>query len=601
GYEEQWNHLTRHSFASYRNLPPGAYTFKVKAKNSLGIWSDAEASLQIRVNGPWWQSTPAFIIYSLVLALLIFGVNTAIRRMDRMAAEIKLEKDLTAYKLQFFTNISHEFRTPLTIIIGTIENIRQSEDPTLLSRELSFLEKSSERLLRMIDQLLEFRKLQSNNPVIKPTPVEVVSYIQNIKSLFENQANRRKIKLVLSASHPIFTARLDEGILDKTMHNLLSNALKFTPENGEVHISIHMDETSGQMTLRIDDSGPGIAPALLPELFHRFKRFNSDMPGTGIGLNLINELLKAHNGSIHYESSTLGGAGFVVNVPVLPCPNDLPQPSGSVLTETETDTPMLRTTAQKTNQQILIIEDDQDIADYLQHHLSEQYKVTTAPDGKKGLQLSEKIQPDLILCDIMMPEMNGYEVTRQLKSNRATCHIPIVLLTAYTAEEYQYKGFDAGADAYITKPFSLALLNLRILKLLEQRERIKQKYASTPDLSSLPENTNDKDAQFLTDIHAFIDTNIGDPQLSVERIMETTKMGRTLFYHKVKGLTGFSPNDLIKTIRLKKAAELLKKEDINISETALAVGIEDPYYFSKCFKKQFGLTPSEFLKKQTSA
>ncbi|GAO28399.1 hybrid sensor histidine kinase/response regulator transcription factor [Geofilum rubicundum] len=601
GFEEQWNHLTRHSFASYRNLPPGDYTFRVKAKNSQGIWSDSEARLPIRVNGPWWQSTLAFLIYSVVIALLIYAVNTAIRRMDRLSAEIKIEKDLTAYKLQFFTNISHEFRTPLTIIKGTIENVRQSQDPAFISREVGFLEKSSERLLRMIDQLLEFRKLQSNIPVVRPTPLELVSHIKNISSHFDSQANRKKIKLTLSSSHTHYAGLIDEGILEKTLHNLLSNALKFTPQNGAVNVSLHIDEALGQMTLRVDDSGPGIATALLPELFHRFKRFDSDMPGTGIGLNLIHELLKAHNGSIHYEDSPIGGAGFVVKVPVNPCAADSTQALRPIAPETDTFAPVATPGAQKTNKQILIIEDDPEIAEYLQHHLSRQFRVRTAPNGKKGLQLSEKTQPDLILCDIMMPEMNGYEVTKHLKSGMATCHIPIILLTAYTAEEFQFKGFDAGADAYITKPFSLDLLKLRITKLLEQREVIKQKYASTPDLSTLPENANDKDAQFLQSIHAFIDAHISDPQLSVERIMETTKMGRTLFYHKVKGLTGFSPNDLIKTIRLKKAAELLQNEDLNVSETALAVGMEDPYYFSKCFKKQFGQTPSEFIKKQTTA
>jgi signal transduction histidine kinase/ligand-binding sensor domain-containing protein/CheY-like chemotaxis protein/AraC-like DNA-binding protein len=598
GYEAQWNHLTRHSFATYRNLPPGSYTFRVKAKNSLGIWSDSEARLSIRVNGPWWQSTPAFLIYSALLALLIYGINTTIRRMDRLSAEIKIEKDLTAYKLQFFTNISHEFRTPLTIIRGTIENIRQSKDLAFIFGELNFLENSSERLLRMIDQLLEFRQLQSSTPVVKPTPVNLVSSIKNITSQFENQAERKKIKLSFNASHINYTALIDEGILDKTLHNLLSNALKFTPESGVVQVGLQIDEALGKLTLRVDDNGPGIAPSLLPELFLRFKRFNSDLPGTGIGLNLTNELLKAHKGSIIYETSPLGGAGFVVKVPIMPCsPIQAKAPIPNV-PKADAPVAIAREDVHNTNKNILIIEDDQEIADYLQYHLSQQYKVSTAPNGKKGLQLSEKNQPDLILCDIMMPLMNGYEVTRHLKSNMATCHIPIVLLTAYTAEEYQFKGFDAGADAYITKPFSLELLKLRITMLLKQREVIKQKYASTPNLSSLPENANNKETQFLKSIHDFIDANISDPGLSVERIMETTKMGRTLFYHKVKGLTGFSPNDLIKTIRLKKAAELLQSKDLNVSETALAVGIEDPYYFSKCFKKQFGQTPKEFVKNQ---
>lgn len=603
GYEQQWNPLTRHSYASYRNLPPGAYTFRVRAKNSLGTWSNSEARLQIQVKAPWWRSSPAIIAYSLLAAILIFGINTTIRRMDKLATAIRMEKELTAYKLQFFTNISHEFRTPLTIIQGVVHNLRKQPDLKQIREEVGFLERSTDRLMRLVEQLLEFRKLQNNRPQINPRPLHLSEFTQAICSAFEHQAKQRNIHIQLISPPQQHAVLLDEGVLDKTLHNLLSNALKFTPEDGNIEVQLRFEEPKRQIELQVHDSGPGLNADQQKELFQRFKRFHHEMPGAGIGLNLCMELITAHEGSISYRPSHLGGACFQVHLPWVLA--SLPE---SETTKSESsDWPNIiqphRVIEHKgnTDKHILIIEDDQEIANYLQQHLSHYFQTTHAPDGKKGLSLCNEVQPDLVLCDVMMPVMNGFEVTHQLKNHRSTCHLPIILLTAYTAEEYQFKGFEAGADAYISKPFSPDMLLLRINNLLEQREAIRLKYSRTPDLKTLPEQTTNKDAQFLNAIHQLIEARLGDSSLTVEVIMETTKMSRTLFYNKIKSLTGYSPNDLIKNLRMKKAAEILREGELNVSETALAVGIEDPYYFSKCFKKQFGLPPSSFIRQSTSS
>lgn len=608
GFENNWNSVTRHNVATYRNLGPGIYTFKVKGKNSLGVWHPYETTLKINVKSPVWLTRLAFVFYAVFLTAIILIITTTIRKIDHLNNLVKIEQRLTEYKLHFFTNISHEFRTPLTIIRGTIDNLRSQKNVSPhVKQQIGFLEKSSIRLLRLVDQLLEFRKLQNDKIQISPEHIEIVSFLRGLLKAFEEPAQRKKIQFSFNTSQSSLEVLLDRNVIDKAVFNLLSNAFKFTPEGGTVTVKLEVFSERQMLEISVEDNGAGVPKDRQHLLFTRFKQLQASVPGTGIGLNLAYELVRAHHGIISYRDAAGGGACFTITIPLAvniqqpiidSVPDVLfPQEKGALELESEMSNWTVKQKVEECKKKrILIIEDDPEISDYLVIQLGESFLIDTAQNGAKGLEMGMEIQPNLIICDVMMPGLNGFEVTQRLKSEFSTCHIPIILLTAYVSERHQITGFEVGADAYITKPFSFRHLYIRIIKLLEQRETLQQKYAKTPGLVDLPEFSVDRDKEFLNSVHLVIEKNMDDPTFSVETIVESTRMGRTAFYQKIKGLTGASPNELIKIIRLKKAAELLVTTDMNIAETAYKVGLSNPFYFSKCFKSTFGLTPSEFRK-----
>lgn len=613
GYEKEWNPVSRNNMATYRNVPPGTYVFKVKGCNSLGEWSEQETHLQIIILPPWWESWQAVLFCIIASIVAAFFISRLVVKMHRLNMAVEVEKQLTEYKLRFFTNISHEFRTPLTIIRGVIEDLTGQENiAPSINKQLTLLTKSSTRLLRLIDQLLEFRKLQNNKMGLKLEWTEAYSFFFDIYQTFKEMAEKKKIEFMFEADKDKQNMLFDRSKMDKVAYNLLSNAFKNTPIGGKIVMRLHFLTTEDIFALSVLDSGAGIPNDKREMLFVRFAQVHNASDGTGVGLHLTHELVKLHKGNIVYTDSEMGGACFTVSIPF----SDANYEKEDIIENSSVEFPLAgkkMTTDLLTSEEVpeildvsvnkpfkeykvMVIDDDEDVRVLLETQLNNYFTVSTAANGLKGLEKLDEIQPDIVVCDVMMPEIDGFEFTKRLKTNFNISHIPVILLTAYSSEEHQLKGIKVGADAYITKPFSIKYLLARIVKLIEQREKLQRKFATAPGTLQPFINTTDRDKVFLDKLHTIIEKNMGDAEFKLETYASTLGIGRTTFYSKLKSIVGCSPNEYVRLLRLKKAAELLLVTDINISEISFQVGINDPYYFSKCFKNSFGLSPSQYRK-----
>lgn len=599
-YDNKWNPITQYNVATYKNIPAGKYIFRVKGSNSSGIMAEQETVLEIIVVPPFWTSSKAIAIYIITALILCFFASKLILKMNRLHNAVEVEKRLTEYRLRFFTNISHEFRTPLTIISGSIENMSEMKSlPAPLKKQIRILEKSSLRLMRLINQLLEFRKMQKDRMELTLEYTETVSFFSDIYHIFTETADKNHINFTFSSDKDSRITLLDRGKMDKVAFNLLSNAFKHTPAEGNISVKLEFNEKDDYWQLTVSDSGTGIPQDKRDLLFQRFKQINYSIPGIGIGLNLTYELVNVHLGRIEYSESEWEGASFIVTIPLADSNYNReniihPEPviNSSSIEENIFEEDNLNGTL--SSYKILIIEDDEDIRSFLTEQLKPVFSILTAPNGVEGLNMAVNEQPSLIICDVMMPEMDGFEVTKRLKSDFQSSHIPIILLTAHSSVEHQVEGIQSGADAYIIKPFSTKYLMARIIKLIEQREKLQQKFSQEPGIGLTTICTTDKDKAFIDKVHSIIDTNLDNPDFSVDVFAQSTNLGRTMLYKKVKGITGYSPNEYVRIIRLKKAAELLKTTGLNVSEVAYKVGFNDPFYFSKCFKEQFSISPVQF-------
>ena len=610
-YDKEWNPITQYNIATYKNIPTGKYTFKVRTCNSSGNWDNLETELEIIVVPPFWKSTKALILYLILLIIIGFFAIKLIIKMNKLHNEVEIEKQLTEFRLRFFTNISHEFRTPLTIIRGSIESMNAIKSlPAPLKKHLHTLSKSSSKLMNLIDQLLEFRKMQNNMMDLRLEYTEVVSFLQGIYDIFLETANRKQINFTFSSDEPSRIILLDKGKIEKVVFNLLSNAFKHTPEGGNIELKITFDDTEERFIFKVTDSGIGIPPEKRDLLFVRFKQINYSSAGIGIGLHLCAEFATIHKGEIKYSDSEWGGACFTVSIPTTDeayAPEDIVLPtSASATTHVHIEENELPEEAElivekeKTSEKykILIIEDDEEISLFLEDHLKKFFTIITAPNGRIGLEKAINEQPNLIVCDVMMPEMDGFEVTRRVKADFQSSHIPIILLTAHSSMEHQLEGINAGADSYIIKPFSTQYLISRIIKLIEQREKLQYKFAHEPGMIQTTICTTNKDNEFIAKMHRIIEEHLDDPDFTIDDFAQAANMGRTIFYKKIKGITNYSPNEYLRIIRLKKATELLRSTDLNVAEVAYKVGFNDPFYFSKCFKEQFGMRPTQFREEE---
>ena len=606
-YDKSWSVPSSSNMAAYKNLPPGKYVFKVKGANSYGIWNEEVTTLSIVITPPFWKSKTASCAYVLLIILSLYIAYRLIVKFNRLNNAVEVEKQLTNHKLRFFTNISHEFRTPLTLIQGAVEKLNEQEAlPSSAHKQIDILSRNSLHLRRLIDQLLEFRKLQNDVLKLDLEEINVVSFAQDIFSGFQELAVRKSIHYRFVTSVDAFTLFIDRKKMDKVLYNLLSNAFKFTPKEGDIELSVRVDEKNKKCILSVKDSGIGIPKEKRYLLFSRFSQINFSNSGTGVGLSLVKEFVDVHKGKVYFEENPMGGSIFNVELSVsketyagenfitsasVPDIVEEVSPARSpveenVWVETKVDTQVLA------EYRLLIIDDNDDIREFLKDGFRDNMIVETAADGKEGLQKAIDTNPDIIICDVMMPGMDGFEVTRQLKGDFQTCHIPIILLTAHSSIEHQLEGIDSGADAYITKPFSLKYVQKRVMKLVEQRELLKKRFSKEFVLDGNKTNTTDK--EFFDKIEKILDDNYEDSTFTIDRFIELSGIRRTVFFKKVKGITGFSPNELIKIKRLNKAAELLKQGELTISEVSYKVGFEDPFYFSKCFKAHFDCTPKNY-------
>lgn len=609
-YDKEWSKPSPLSFATYKNLPPGKYNLHVKVCNATGISGEQETVLKIIVTPPFWKTTWAFLIYTILLIVALYITYRLVLNFSVLRNKIQVEKQLTEYKLVFFTNISHEFRTPLTLIQGALEKIQNLDKiPKEVTNSLRVMDKSTQRMLRLINQLLEFRKMQNNKLALSLEETDVMGFLHEIFLSFKDTATSKNMDFRFQPSMASYKMFIDKGNLDKVAYNLLSNAFKYTPSNEKVILSAIVNENKKSLEISVSDTGIGITKEKRGELFKRFMQSNFSSNSTGIGLHLTHELVNVHKGSIAYDENQDGGSVFTVSIPtdtsvyeekdfLIPHSAFLEEKAHKQEEERNNDSALsdIKPTVPTSSSKLLIIEDDNDVREFLRDEFKPYFEVVTEADGLAGLERARTYDADLIICDVLMPGLTGFEVTRKLKNDFDTSHIPIILLTAMSSAENHLKGVESGADAYITKPFSPKLLLARALQLIEQREKLRKKFSDDPGMITPAICTSEKDRQFADKLQTIMENQISNSAFAVDDLAAVMGLGRSSFYRKVRGVTGYSPNEYMRIIRMKKAAELLLKNCYTVAEVSYKIGIEDPFYFSKCFKKQFGVSPSVYLR-----
>ena len=539
------------------------------------------------------------VLFSIILLLLI-GIMVYIYRTILMKRRI--EEEANKAKLQFFTNISHELRTPLTLIADPVNYI--IHDDNLNSQQRSMLQIVQRNVLvltQLVSEILDFRKVQNGKMELRLSDFNLAESMKQWIKLFSVSAQKKHIGISMDAPDTIMV-RADQDKIERICYNLLSNALKYTSESGE--ISLTAKEEGGHVIISVADNGCGISSDALPYIFDRFYQAKNAGRGTGIGLAIVKAFTELHHGEISATSVEGKGSTFTINIPV--------RQKGEVTNQSTEKIEQLvePSSAQEVPNQarhideliqphqidkpeVLIIDDNIDIRTYLRSVLSEKYNVSEASDGKVGLELARKIVPDIVLSDIMMPVMDGLEFCQQLKTDKAISHIPVILLTARSLDEQRVEGYEHGADAYISKPFSLRLLLSRIDNLIESRKKLNQTWSKGVEDDEIGNLSNEIDKSFLKQLRKIIQENLANSDLSVEQIGDEIGLSRVQLYRKVKALTGYSPVEILRKARLTRARHLLQTTERTVSEVAYAVGFSTPSYFSKCYKDEFGENPKK--------
>ena len=538
----------------------------------------------------------------IALSIYAFYINRKMRQANRKLISLNAEmKEVTAQKLQFFTNVSHEVRTPLTLILAPLDRLIVSLRESPYASDLGLIQKNANRLLRVINQILDFRKVEGKQEKLAVREIDLVPFVGEIKSYFDSMASVRAISYTFTSSIKQCTLWIDPDLLEKVFFNLLSNAFKFTPEGGSVRIEL--TEEGDRVFIQVIDTGSGIQPANLPHLFDRFYTEDRSM-GTGIGLHLVKEYIHMHGGEIRVESEPGQRTTFTVCLRKGKAhfeDSDLMETSvshqayeASRLDDSETKE-MLSKTYPYT---ILITEDDDEVCGFLERELSLHFKIRTAANGKDALRVLEEEEISLVVSDVMMPEMNGFELCRTIKSQLPFSHIPVILLTALTDERQRIFGITGGADDYIQKPFHTDYVKIKIIHLLQERqklrERLLEKLRDNKLLLSEPEKVESIDDTFLRKFAEQIEAVYADPEYNVEKLSETLGLSRGHLHRKIKELTGTAPVEFLRTYRLNKATQLLRQNAYTVSEVAYRTGFSSPAYFSKCFKAVYGVTPTEY-------
>ncbi|MCR1854162.1 hybrid sensor histidine kinase/response regulator transcription factor [Parabacteroides distasonis] len=538
----------------------------------------------------------------IALSIYAFYINRKMRQANRKLISLNAEmKEVTAQKLQFFTNVSHEVRTPLTLILAPLDRLIVSLRESPYASDLGLIQKNANRLLRVINQILDFRKVEGKQEKLAVREIDLVPFVGEIKSYFDSMASVRAISYTFTSSIKQCTLWIDPDLLEKVFFNLLSNAFKFTPEGGSVRIEL--TEEGDRVFIRVIDTGSGIRPANLPHLFDRFYTEDRSM-GTGIGLHLVKEYIHMHGGEIRVESEPGQRTTFTVclrkgkahfeDSDLMETPVSHQAYEASRLDDSETKE-MLSKTYPYT---ILITEDDDEVRCFLERELSLHFKIRTAANGKDALRVLEEEEISLVVSDVMMPEMNGFELCRTIKSQLPFSHIPVILLTALTDERQRIFGITGGADDYIQKPFHTDYVKIKIIHLLQERqklrERLLEKLRDNKLLLSEPEKVESIDDAFLRKFAEQIEAVYADPEYNVEKLSETLGLSRGHLHRKIKELTGTAPVEFLRTYRLNKATQLLRQNAYTVSEVAYRTGFSSPAYFSKCFKAVYGVTPTEY-------
>jgi signal transduction histidine kinase/DNA-binding response OmpR family regulator/ligand-binding sensor domain-containing protein len=606
GFDETWIDIGKFREAYYTNIPPGDYTFRVAGTNNDNIWNEKGTSVKLSISPPYWATWWAYIIYAILFAaglyyLLMYERKRALLKIQVTEASLQKKKleEINELKSRFFANISHEFRTPLTLIIGPALELRERLKEKDDLKEIDKINQNSKQLLRLVNQLLDLSKLEANK---LPVNIEQIDIVKSIKQIIENLkplAANKGINLIFE--YPIEKLKIlfDRDILEKILNNLITNSIKFSESGCMIDVRLDVSTKSREFYINVTDNGHGIPKEEIRSIFDGFYRssFTKFEQGYGIGLAYVKELVNLVNGNIEVSSELKQGTRFKIRFPLtladIIVENDLEENIKDVVEPVIPEEVREESDGKKI---ILVIEDNKEIREYISEKLSPVYTVITTSDGKTGIEKMRALLPDLVISDIMMPEMDGLELCKISKSDIVTSHIPIILLTARADEKSKLEGFDYGADDYLTKPFSVKELLARINSIFTNRARVIQKYGTEFYKQAQKERPKTRDEEFMEKIYSIIYANISKENLSVEQIADEANMSYTQVYRKVKSLTGFTIVQLIQKCRLNKAAELLKTNQSNISEIGYEVGFSNPSYFAQCFRKEFNCSPQEYIR-----
>jgi len=586
--------------ASYSQLPSGTYVFKAYGANSDGVWSDTPATLRVKILPPWWFTWWAIAVYVAIGGCVILFIHKYI--MSRI--EFSKNEEIHQSKLQFFTGISHEFRTPLTLIIDPLEKlISEKLDKDTVKQYHNLMHRNAKQLLLLINQLLDFRKLESGHLSLNMQQSDIIAFVKTAAASFESRAKDRNIHFIVQSSVNSLNTRFDTAKMNMVLNNLLSNAFKFTPDQGEIVLSVTiLNEENKTLVIKIHDTGMGISEEdqeKVFDIFYQSPHSTSPQEGSGVGLALTKELVELHGGKIVLESKEGQGATFSVFLPVSEeaeiQKNEFSQEVLVVQEESRQMDSAQSTDSSDNLPLLLIVDDNDDIRNYIALNFSKEYRIVLATNGSEGFLLAIETIPDLIISDVMMPVMNGLELCNKLKSDERTSHIPVILLTARQSEESKLEGYETGADAYVTKPFNSTILQAQIKNLLEQRQRLREFFSKGSAIEIKKIAINITDEAFLNKVVKSIHENLEDEEFNIDALAELLNMSRSQFYRKIKALTNQSLLDFVTTIRMNKALEYLLSGEYNISETAYKVGYSMSSNFTRTFTRHFGVSPSKYI------
>jgi signal transduction histidine kinase/ligand-binding sensor domain-containing protein/DNA-binding response OmpR family regulator len=676
GFDKDWNYVGSQRLATYTNLDPGDYVLRVKGTIN-NDWDQVEASINIKVIPPWWKTNWAYLFYLIFTGFIVFNVWRFQLNRRALKHELLLEhqhaeklEELNKMKSHFFANITHEFRSPLTLIMGPIQQFVSGEVKENFQENAKMILRNSKRMYHLINQILELSKLETGYIQLQAQKIDIIPVIEKIMRLYTSFAESKNINLQF-IGHDVFKRNtssaelyIDVDKIQKVIVNLLSNALKYTPQNGNVSVSIericdesldqnevsderevkrthnflgkwifprHNKENTeiqtdnsvfsklakhGYIEICVKDNGIGIRDKDLDKIFNRFYQgidpHSGDYDSVGIGLALTKELVELHSGTIHVESVYEQSTEFIVRLPLGHdhlLPSEIIQHADNGVnilgySPDEIDDNLMGRSARDENNEtdenrgpiILIVDDNADIRKYVVDHLRTEYRVITAKDGWHGLEKAKHQIPDLIVSDINMPQMNGIELCSKIKADELTCHIPVILLTVKASKDAKIEGLEIGADDYITKPFEIWELKARIKNLIEQRRQLKKKYTLEHGIQPSEIATNSMDEQFLSKALSIVELNIIESMFGVDELSKQMSISRSQLYRKILAITGQTPVEFIRSIRLNRAAQLLKQKHDNIGRIAYEVGFSNPSYFSNSFHKQFGMYPTEYVK-----
>ena len=615
GFDKSWNYCGNRSEASYTNVPSGTYTFRVKATNNDGFWSEQEATLRIVVHPPFWLTWWAKLLYLLLAVAALWLIMHYRLRKAKLRYHEEMQRlneqaaaEVQSARLRFFTTIAHEIRTPVSLIIGPLETLKQSLN-TLGSANVSntlnplvgIIDRNAQRLLALVNQLLDFSKVQQEGIQMHFMLQNIGNVMQSVAERFQPTLQQKGILFTVKYPANEFVAMVDAEGLTKVISNLMTNAVKYA--KGKVLLLCHVDADGKNFSIVVEDDGIGISEADQKKIFDAFYQARDNKPGTGIGLSIVKTIVSQHHGTVSVSSKVGHGARFIVTLPIV---QEATVSISSAATEdgnvgnramaNDSITSSDVGGATEDNPTVLIVEDDADMLSFLSSHFAQHYTVLTATNGHEALDMLQHNVVTLIVSDWMMPEMDGAEFCKQVRAERSTSHIPLIMLTAKTDEDSKAQSMNFGADVFIEKPFSMKYLDACIKNLIDRRRELMRRFSEQPEQSIAPLANNSVDNEILVRMNQLIEENIANADLSVNFLAEQLNMSRSGLFAKIRSLTDATPNEMIQVVRLRRAAQLLAGGQYRVNEVCYMVGFSSPSYFTKCFQKQFGKKPGEIMK-----